>query len=153
VVYVAAVAGRIVVGVDGSELGGAALAWALEEAKLREATLVAVHAWTFVPPGPIAEPGMVPVPAGDLAGDLAAERNVANAVLDDAAERAAGTGVEVERRLVESSPGDALVEAARGADLLVVGSHGRGSLASALLGSVSHHVLKHAPCPVVVVRG
>jgi nucleotide-binding universal stress UspA family protein len=151
-VYVPAVAGRIVVGVDGSELGAAALAWAVEEAKLRQATLVAVHAWTFVPAGPIAEPGMVPVPAGDLAGDFTAERNIAETIVEDAVAGVSAAGVEVERRLVEGSPGDALVDAARDADLLVVGSHGRGSLASALLGSVSHHVLKHAPCPVVVVR-
>jgi nucleotide-binding universal stress UspA family protein len=151
-VYVPAVAGRIVVGVDGSELGAAAAAWALEEAKLREATLVAVHAWTFVPPGPLAEPGMVPVPAGDLAGDFTAERNIAETILDDAVAGASEAGVDVERMLVEASPGDAIVDAAREADLIVVGSHGRGRLASALLGSVSHHVLKHAPCPVVVVR-
>ena len=150
--YVPAVAGRIVVGVDGSELGAAALKWALEEAELRQATIVAVHAWTFVPPGPIAEPGMVPIPAGDLAGDLAAERNIAETILGDAVAGAAEAGVQVEQRLVEGSPGDVLVDSARDADLLVVGSHGRGRFASALLGSVSHHVLKHAPCPVVVVR-
>ena len=150
--YVPAVAGRIVVGVDGSELGAAALAWALEEAKLRDATLVAVHAWTFIPSGPIAEPGMVPVPAGDLAGDFTAERNIAESILEDAV-AATEDGVKVERLLVEASPGDALVEAAEGADLIVVGSHGRGRIASALLGSVSNHVLKHAPCPVVVLRG
>jgi nucleotide-binding universal stress UspA family protein len=146
-------AGRIVVGIDGSELGRAALRWAEEEARLRDATLVAVHAWTFVPPASIAEPGMIPVPPGDLSGDLESERAAANAVLDgEVAGVGEHDGVRVEKRLMEGAPGDVLVAAAADADLVVVGSHGRGGLARALLGSVSHHVVKHSPCPVVVVR-
>jgi nucleotide-binding universal stress UspA family protein len=145
-------AGRIVVGVDGSELGAAALRWAVEEARVREAALVAVHAWTFVPPAPIAEPGMLPIPGGELTGDLEAERRAAQTLLDDAVAGAIDQGVRVEPLLVEATPGEAIVAAAADADLVVVGSHGRGSLASALLGSVSHHVVRHAPCPVVIVR-
>ncbi len=56
----AAVAGRIVVGVDGSEAAVAALRFAVEEAKLRDATLVIVFAWTFVPPAAVGEPGVIP---------------------------------------------------------------------------------------------
>jgi nucleotide-binding universal stress UspA family protein len=146
-------AGRIVVGIDGSALGRAALAWARDEARVHEATLVAVHAWTFVPPPPIAEPGMVPLPPPDLVGELEGEREAAQAVLDEAVAELDGSGVRVEERLAEGPAGDALVAAAADADLLVVGSHGRGGLAAALLGSVSQHVVKHAPCPVVIVRG
>lgn len=145
-------AGRIVVGVDGSELGQAALEWAAEEARRRDAKLVVVHAWTFVPPAPIAEPGMLPIPAGDLAADLELERNAAEAVLDEAIERVDTQGIEVERRLVEDSAGEALVQEAAGADLLVVGSHGYGAIAGVLLGSVSRYVEKHAPCEVKIVR-
>jgi len=46
-----------------------------------------------------------------------------------------------------------LLDAARGADLLVVGSHGRSGFAGMLLGSVSQHCVQHAPCPVVIIRG
>jgi nucleotide-binding universal stress UspA family protein len=145
-------AGRIVVGVDGSELGRAALEWAVAEARLRDATVVAVHAWAFVPPPSLAEPGLVPMPAGDLTEDLERERNAAAAVLDGAVGQVDAEGVRIEAVLVETAAGDALVEAAEGADLVVVGSHGRGGLASALLGSVSGHVVRHAGCPVVIVR-
>jgi nucleotide-binding universal stress UspA family protein len=132
----------------------AALRWAADEAGLREATLVAVHAWSYVPPAPIAEPGMIPLPATDLAGQLDAERGAAQAELEAAIEAAfpSDSPVEIEERLVEESAGEALVDAGAEADLLVVGSSGRGGLASALLGSVSRHVVSHARCPVVVVK-
>jgi nucleotide-binding universal stress UspA family protein len=146
-------AGRIVVGIDGSELGRAALRWARDEARLRDATLVAVHAWTFVPPATMAEPGMIPVPAADLMGDLDSERSAAQSLLDESVAEAEGGGVRIEQRLVEGPPGDVLAAAAADADLIVVGSHGRGGLAAALLGSVSQHVVRHASCPVVIVRG
>jgi nucleotide-binding universal stress UspA family protein len=146
-------AGRIVVGVDGSELGRAALEWAVAEARLRNATVVALHAWAFVPPPSLTEPGLVPMPSGDLTEELEREQNAAAAVLDEAVGQVDVGGVEVEALLVETAAGDALVDAADGADLVVVGSHGRGGLASALLGSVSGHVVRHAPCPVVILRG
>jgi nucleotide-binding universal stress UspA family protein len=145
-------AGRIVVGVDGSEAGREALRVAAEEARRRDAKLVVVHAWTFVPPAPIAEPGLIPIPAGDLAGELDVQRRAAEAVLEEALEQVDTQGVEVEPKLVEDSPGEALVQEAQGADLLVVGSHGHGAIAGALLGSVSRHVEKHAPGEVVIVR-
>jgi nucleotide-binding universal stress UspA family protein len=147
------VAGRIVVGVDGSELGRAALEWAVAEARLRDASVVAVHAWEFVPPPSLTEPGLVPMPAGDLADDLERERDAAGAVLEEAVDQVDTDGVQIESLLAETAAGDALVDAAGGADLVVVGSHGRGGLASALLGSVSGHVVRHAPCPVVILRG
>src|SRR5262245_14024570 len=139
-------AGRIVVGVDGSEAGDVGLNWAAEIARIRGAKLVTVHAWTFVPPPPLSEPGLMAVPAGDLAGDLEAERRAAEAVIDEALDRADVSGVEVDRRLVEASAGEALVATADGADLLVVGSHGHSSIGAAILGSVSRHAEKHAPC-------
>src|ERR687895_1435327 len=117
--YPPGVAGTIVVGVDGSPESQAALRWAAEEAALRDARLVAVWAWTFVPPAPIAEPGMIPVPAGDYAGTLEAEREAAEEELDTAV-RSAFPGepaVEVERKLVESEPAHALEDEAKAADL------------------------------------
>jgi nucleotide-binding universal stress UspA family protein len=57
-----------------------------------------------------------------------------------------------EARLVEGDPSESLVAEAGDADLIVVGSRGRGGLKSALLGSVSGHVIHHASCPVVVLK-
>ena len=146
--------GAIVVGVDGSDTSRAALLWAADEARLRTARLVAVHAWSFIPAQPIGDPGMLAIPTGDLTGQLSAESEAARAVLADAvAEVLEGApGIEVEQRLVEGDPGDALVAESKTAELVVVGSHGRSGLKAALLGSVSRHVVSHAACPVVVVK-
>ena len=144
----------IVVGVDGSDASRAALRWAIEEARLRFSPLVAVHAWSFVPAQPMGDPGMLAVPAGDIAGQLDAEGAAARQILSEAVAVALGDdpGLEVQQRLVEGDPGDALVIASESAELVVVGSHGRSGLRAALLGSVSRHVATHAACPVVVVK-
>jgi nucleotide-binding universal stress UspA family protein len=147
-------AGTIVVGVDGSEPSREALRWAAAEARLRDARLVAVHVWTFVPPTPIGEPGMIPMPPGDYAGQLEAERAAAQAELEEALAGAFpdGTSGEIETKLAEGDAAEQLAAEATGADLLVVGSRGRSGIASVLLGSVSSHLVSHAPCPVVVVK-
>ena len=61
--------------------------------------------------------------------------------------------VKVSSTVREGNPAKILLEAADGADLLVVGSRGHGGFAEALLGSVSQHCVHHAPCPVVIIRG
>ena len=148
------VSGVIVVGVDGSETSHDALRWAAEEARLRSARLVVVHAWSFVPMQPIGDPGMLAVPAGDLPGQLQAESAGARIALDDAVDAVlgAGTEIEVEPKLVERDAGEVLVSESADADLVVVGSHGRSGFKAALLGSVSRHVVDHSKCPVVVVK-
>jgi nucleotide-binding universal stress UspA family protein len=148
------VSGVIVVGVDGSETSHAALRWAAEEARLRSARLVAVYAWSFIPPQPIGDPGMLAVSVGDLPGQLDAESEAARVVLDDAVSGVLGSDprIDVEPKLVERDAGDALVAESADADLVVVGSHGRSGLTAALLGSVSRHVVDHSKCPVVVVK-
>ena len=104
--YACPVAGRIVVGVDGSEAAVAALRFAVEEAKLRDATLVAVFAWTFVPPAAVGEPGVIPVAATTLMDDLDAERTGAERMLDRGARRERHLGdVTVERVVSEGSAG------------------------------------------------
>lgn len=143
----------IVVGVDGSEPAQAALRWAVEESRLRGAGLVALHAWSFIPAQPIGDPGLLAVPAGDIAGQLDAESEAAREVLSAAVSSVPpGSGVEIEQRLVEGEAGDALVAASESAELVVVGSHGRSGLGAVLLGSVSRHVVSHAVSPVVVVK-
>jgi nucleotide-binding universal stress UspA family protein len=147
-------AGAIVVGVDGSDASRDAMRWAAEEARLRSTSLVAVYTWSFIPPQPIGDPGMLAVPVGDLPGQLSAEEEAARAALDAAVDEALGgeSGVEVERKLAEGDAGDVLVAESADAELLVVGSHGRSGFKAAILGSVSRHVVAHASCPVVVVK-
>ncbi len=142
------------VGVDGSEASRDAIRWAAEEARLRSTSLVAVYAWSFIPPQPIGDPGMLAVPVGDLPGQLDAEKDAARAALDAAVDEVLGgeQGVEVERKLAEGDAGDVLVAESADAELLVVGSHGRSGFKAAILGSVSRHVVAHASCPVVVVK-
>ena len=144
----------IVVGIDGSDASREALRWAAEEARLRSASLVAVHVWSFIPPQPIGDPGMLAVPAGDFPGQLEAERDAASGALEAAVAdaRATAPGIEVEQKLIEGDPGDALVTESESAQLVVVGSHGRSGLQAAILGSVSRHVTTHAASPVVVVK-
>jgi len=135
---------KIVVGVDGSEGGIRALRWAAAEARLRGTDLLVVHAWHYPPVGM----EMAPVVALERVEDDA------RAVLRDVVKEEAGTlgGLLVEERLVHGDAGTALVAASRDADLVVVGSRGRGGFTGLLLGSVSQHVAHRATCPVVIVR-
>lgn len=136
--------GRIVVGVDGSEGSRRALDWALEEAAKRAATLEVVHAWTY-PTG------------GELAGlpwklSRADFEKTARLVLEQAiAGSAPQAGAHIELLLIEGQAVRSLLETANGADMLVVGSRGRGGFGGLLLGSVSQQCAYHAPCPIVIV--
>jgi nucleotide-binding universal stress UspA family protein len=141
--------GSIVVGVDGSPHGREALRFALAEARLRDSRVVAVHAWSTPP---LTAVGVGMIPAFDL---LRAE--LADAARDtletELAEGPAGEpAVPIEPEVVRGDAAGALVERAEGADLLVVGSRGRGGIAGMTLGSVSQACLHHAPCPVAVVH-
>lgn len=137
---------RIVVGVDESEAARAALAWACEEARFwPDPQLVVVHAWEYPYRGQ----------RGGRDDRRAEMRRDAEQALDEVvaeARRLGGPSVEVVPELVEGAARDALVSHGEGADLLVVGSRGRGGFKSLLLGSVSQQVAQHAPCPVVIVR-
>lgn len=146
------VAGRIVVGIDGTEHAAAALRWAADEAALRSATLVAVHAWSFVPVTTPADSGLVPMAWTDSMEVLDASRAAAERTAADQVREVLGEDNDVVLDVVEGGPADVLVAAAADADLLVVGNQGRGNLASALLGSTSAEVADAAPCPVVIVR-
>jgi nucleotide-binding universal stress UspA family protein len=97
---------------------------------------------------------MIPMPAVDLPGHVEAEQAAASADLDAATATALGAepAIEIEKRLVEGDAREALVSESEGADLVVVGSHGRSGIKAALLGSVSRHVVERAACPVVVVK-
>ena len=145
-------AGRIVVGIDGSEHSAAALRWAVEEAKLRDAKVEAVHAWTYVPVATPADAGLVPVPWTDNVEALQATQEAAERIATDHVRDVLGADHGVTVSLVQNDAAEALIQAAADADLLVVGNRGRGALKEALLGSTSGRVADHAPCPVVIVR-
>ncbi len=139
---------RIVVGVDGSDQSRLALRWALRQAELTGATVQAVIAWHY--PAMVGGYGWAPVPAMDAAdfGEVA-EKTLA-AVLADEADPA--SSVRVTTSVVEGIAAQVLLEAANGAELLVVGSRGHGGFTGALLGSVSQHCAHLSPCPTVIVR-
>jgi nucleotide-binding universal stress UspA family protein len=129
---------RIVVGFDGSEHSYRALDWALNEARLRGAPVLVVHAFDY------RLAGTDPIVAELLAKE-------AKTLLDRALSRARDKGVDAEGRLECAPPARALVGASEGADLLVVGSRGRGGLVGALLGSVSTACVHDATCPILVI--
>jgi nucleotide-binding universal stress UspA family protein len=136
--------GEIVVGVDGSEGSGRALDWAATEARLRGATLTVLHAWDI----PAAVAATAVLPHGQSWTIL---EDAADAVLKGMVARAEALGVRPQEVLVQGHAAASLLSCAEGADLLVVGSRGRGGFAGLLLGSVSQAVVHRAPCPVVVV--
>jgi nucleotide-binding universal stress UspA family protein len=135
--------GRIVVGVDGSAPSRRALTWAVEEGRLRSAVVAVVHAYQ---PASAADPDEVWDPGDDVAP--------VEAALDVALEGIDATGLPapLERHLVPGGAARAILEVARDAQLVVVGSRGSGGFAGIVLGSVSQHVTHHATCPVVVLR-
>ena len=135
---------RIVVGVDGSASSTAALAWALKQAALTGAVVDAVIAWEV----PANYSFLVQVPVDINYAEIAAQ------VAADAIAEVSGPGEQVKIRstATEGNPARVLVDASKGADLLVVGSRGHGGFTEALLGSVSQHCVHHATCPVVVIR-
>ena len=134
---------RIVVGVDGPGHSRAALRWALDEAQLRRVGVLAVHTY---------QPAMASIDVPRTYVDLlpAAEETLADEVTATLTE--SGLDVDVEQRVVEGDAAATLVQLADANDLVVVGSRGHGVVASALLGSTSHYVACHAPCPVVIVK-
>jgi nucleotide-binding universal stress UspA family protein len=138
----------IVVGVDGSDHAAKALRWALDEARLRNTSVLALYAWTM--PAPPAHLGMYPEPLQDAAAyQEGAERMLEGIVAQAAPDTG---GVALDHRAVPGSAAEELVRAAKDAELLVVGSRGHGGFSALLLGSVSQQCVQHAPCPVVVVR-
>ena len=143
---VGALMNKIVVGVDGSPGSLQALDWAFEEAALSGAELTVVHGWVYPYAGPrtgVSEPR--------TQMQLDAMEELKSSVESLGARMSSGS-VHLHPRLLEHSPAEALLAEANDADLLVVGSRGRGALRSLMLGSVSRTVAQHSPCPVAVIR-
>jgi nucleotide-binding universal stress UspA family protein len=134
----------IVVGVDGSESSNAALRWAIHQAKLTGAVVEAVTAWQI----PVGTGLVPPADMPDYQDDarMGLTEAITGMCMIDAE-------VEVRPRVVEGRAAQVLLDAAEGAELLVLGSRGHGGLTEALLGSVGQYCVHHAPCPVVIMRG
>ncbi|HTK61145.1 MAG TPA: universal stress protein [Pseudonocardia sp.] len=134
----------VVVGLDGSPMSEAALAFAYEAASAYGSPLVAVHAWQLS----TEDSRLLPYVDMDMVQDEE-ERLLA--------EQTAGWGekypdVIVRREVVKGRPGRILLEHSAGARLLVVGARGRGGAAGLLLGSTSQALIHRAECPVAVIR-
>jgi nucleotide-binding universal stress UspA family protein len=144
--------GIIVVGVDGSDSSRAALEWALAEAKLRGSTLRAVHAWMIPALGTGEAPWAMMPPDSyvDFSADEI-EKATHEALDRELAEVGPDPGLAVERFVSEGPAADVIVDASADAELVVVGTRGRGAIKTLLLGSTSQHVIQHSKCPVVVV--
>ena len=138
---------RIIVGVDGSDPSIRALRWAARQAEWSGATLEVLTVWTF-PEHPAPLGIMIHVPWPD---ELMAEARVK---LDEVIRRTLPDfdPGRIHARVIRGSAVPVLLDAARDAELLAVGSRGRGAMAELLLGSVSEGCVRHAVCPVVVTR-
>lgn len=137
--------GRIVVGVDGSASSKEALRWAADESERRGDVLEVVLAWD----NPYRDMWLPSNPPGTdtLAHFRVALHRTLEAILGE------HPTVKVDPVVQEGHPAQVLVDRAKDADMLVVGSRGHGGLAGTLIGSVSFSCAAHSPCPVVIVRG
>ena len=135
---------RIVVGVDGSPLSINALAFAIEEARLRHGHLHVTYAY------PVMEKPVTGSTGKDYYEQVEAEaREFMEGVMSSAPST---DGIEIEWMAVPGNPAEVLIEASRGAALLVVGSRGVGGFMGLMMGSVSTQCVHHSHCPVLVVR-
>ena len=140
--------GPVVVGTDTSPTADRAMEFAFARARARRAAIVALYAWQL--PGSYS----AYLARGLLRTDESRAEREARTLLADAAapwQRRYPT-LGVERRAVLGHPVGALAEASSAAQVVVVGSRGSGPLTGMLLGSVSHGLLRHAQCPVVIAR-
>ena len=143
--------GTVVVGVDGSPGARAALEFALQEADRRGVRLRVVVAARLPEYWAMASGMVAPPPESEIvAGARGVAREAVDAVLTARPDLASRVAVSVDA--VAGEPAQVLLDAADGADVLVVGHRGRGAVRSALLGSVGLHCVLHAACPVTVVR-
>jgi nucleotide-binding universal stress UspA family protein len=132
---------RVVVGVDGSESSRTALRRAADEAVAHGAILDVVHAWNFLDqPGPKFDPEY---------GEEKARARI-SAIVDEVLGDDRPSDVTI--TMVNDHAARALADCGRGALMVVVGARGLGGFKGLMLGSVSQHVVHHAPCPVLIVR-
>lgn len=138
----------ILVGVDGSAASNAAVFWAAREAALRNAPLTLVHAVkTFVPTYP-----QIPMPEGVSLWQEDDGRQILEQAVKIAKEAVPVGKIAVASEMKGSPPVPTLTDMSSEAEMVVVGSTGRGAVGRALMGSVSSGVVRSAKCPVAVIR-
>jgi nucleotide-binding universal stress UspA family protein len=145
-----AATGRILVGVDGSAGSRRALRWAIDEADLRGATVIALTVWRGIEANDDMALELASFPSigrRDRAMAEMARERLEQAVSDTVGE----SGVGIEPVVLEGDPAEALCRRSAEADLVVVGSRGHGTFTGLLLGSVSAKCAHHSPCPTVIV--
>lgn len=132
---------KIVVGVDGSDHSTAALRWAVGHAERTGSSLEAVFAWQLP---------MIGIPGAFDRGEM--EAAAKDFLVETVSAAVPSPPIPLELTVAEGDPTTSLVAAARGADMLVVGTRGRTPFKGLLLGSVSQGCASTAACPVVVVK-
>lgn len=135
----------VVLATDLSPTSEAATTAALDLASSIGARLLAVS---------VVDPGSLRVPGGRYLARVDQVRAERERVAQELVTRGRAMGVAVDFLVWEGDPGEAIIDAAQAesADMIVVGSHGRGAVGRFLIGSVSDHVVRNASCPVLVVR-
>ncbi|RAX48226.1 universal stress protein [Arthrobacter sp. AQ5-05] len=134
---------QIVVGIDGSASSLSALKWAVTEARLRQARIRMVTAWQY------------PATGLDVNGptwDFVAFEQDARTLQDEALKSVDSEGTSIDGEIRQGPSALVLLDASKDADLLIVGSRGRGGFTGLLLGSVSTQIVHHATCPVLIIR-
>ncbi len=142
-------AGTIIVGVEGSGGAKEALRWAIKEARIRGSKIkvITAYAKTFVETS--SELSYAPMETLDLKEQIEVmQKEVVDSVVSSIP---ADEVPEIKCELLKGRAADTLIQAAEGADMLVVGTRGRGGFKGLLLGSVSNQIVQHCKCPVVVV--
>ena len=142
----------ILVGVDGSDYSRRALSWAMREAAHHHVplTVMTVHSG---PVRPATEIYWNIPDLPDRSFDPQPLRTALQEMTDAVAKENGETPPEITMKVAQGDPAEELVRASKDAELIVVGSHGRGAFAQLLMGSVSSKLTHHAACPVVVIRG
>ena len=134
---------KIIVGVDGSPSSNAALEWAAQEAEIRGSTLELIHAWNYPNLG-----------YGGYVAVLEDFEKDASALLDEvvAFVRKNYPKLQLVSSLIQGPTAQTILDRAKEADMVVVGSRGRGGFSGLLLGSVGQQLVHHCPAPVVIIH-
>lgn len=142
---------RILVAVDDSEPSQRALAFAIRLATQYEGALTCVHGVDWAAAVSTLEAGLS---AEDPTPIVEALRTEGKALLARACAQARGAGIACDEQIVEDKPEDAILSAARNADSLVIvlGTHGRGGIGRAVLGSVAEGVVRRSETPVLAIH-
>jgi nucleotide-binding universal stress UspA family protein len=136
---------KLLLATDLSEASSSATEEAFELARRLGATLLVVS---------VIDPGSLLMPGGRFRARIDQVREEREQQAQALVERGRALGLDVSFLVWTGDPGDMIVEAAEAerVDMVLVGSHGRGAVGRFFIGSVSEHVVRHAPCPVLVVR-